>query len=316
VHSSEIHTSAVRRVTARTAARAGPPPWSDPTTTVGPPVSTLELLMPVPLPWTLPALPVAARWSVAVRDGGTGAVLAAVQPDQLQLTAGLGAVFLLVEVAARVAEGSLDPEEPLTWTEEEHVTGSGVWHRMDRRALGVRDLCVLVGAVSDGLATNVLLRRVGLRAVQARAVTLGCTRSTLLDRVRPRRTAEDPPTLSVGTAAELSAVLHALQAGTVVSPAVSAQVLGWLAAGTDLSAVAAAFDLDPLDHAGPGREVTLVNRTGTLATARGDVGVVHGPDATLTYAVLATWPEHADARDAVLAAMRAVGRQLRAAVGG
>ncbi|SDR80004.1 beta-lactamase class A [Friedmanniella luteola] len=272
--------------------------------------------MPVPVPWTLPDLPAAARWSVAVRDGGTGAVLAAVHPDQLQLTASIGKVFLLVEVAARLADGSLDPEEPLTWTEEEHVADSGLWYLMDRRTLGVRDLAVLVGAFSDNLATNVLLRRVGLTAVQARAVALGCTRSTLLDRVRLRRTPQDPPTLSVGTAGELSGLLHALHAGTGVAPAVSAQVLRWLAAGADLSMVASAFDLDPLAHGEPDRGVTLVNKTGTISIARGDVGVVAGPDATLAYAVLATWPEHVDVRDAVLAAMRTVGQQLRAAVGG
>ena len=271
--------------------------------------------MPVSTPWSLPDLPAAARWSVVVRDAGTGAVLAAAQPDQLQLTASIGKVFLLVEVAARLADGSLDPEEPLTWAAEEHVADSGVWYLMDRRTLGVRDLCVLVGAFSDNLATNVLLRRVGLSAVQARAVALGCTRSTLLDRIRLRRTPADPPTLSVGTAAELSAVLADLHRGAVVSAAVSAQVLAWLAANADLSMVAAAFDLDPLAHAEPDRGVTLVNKTGTISTARGDVGVVSGPDAALAYAVLATWPEHADPR-AVLAAMRAVGRQLRVAVGG
>ena len=272
--------------------------------------------MPVPPTWTLPDLPPAARWSVAVRDAGSGAVLAAAEPDQLQLTASLGKLFLLVEVAARLAEGTLDPAEPLTWTDDEHVADSGVWYRMDTRTLGVRDLGVLVGAFSDNLATNVLLRRVGLTAVQARAVALGCTRSALLDRVRVHRTRDDPPTLSVGTARELSAVLQALQAGTVVSPAVSAQVLGWLAANADLSMVAAAFDLDPLAHGEPDRGVALVNKTGTISTARGDVGVVSGPDATLAYAVLATWPEHVDARDEVLAAMRAVGHQLRVAVGG
>lgn len=272
--------------------------------------------MPVPTPWTLPDLPAAARWSVVVRDVGDDAVLAAAQPDQLQLTASIGKLFLLVEVAVRLAEGALDPEEPLTWAEEEHVADSGIWYLMDRRTLGVRDLCVLVGAFSDNLATNVLLRRVGLTAVQARAVALGCTRSTLLDRVRRHRTPADPPTLSVGTAAELSAVLVALHRGVVVSPAVSAQVLAWLAAGADLSMVAAAFDLDPLAHAEPDRGVTLVNKTGTISTARGDVGVVSGPAATLAYAVLATWPEQADPRDAVLAAMRAVGQQLRSAVGG
>ncbi len=263
----------------------------------------------------LPALDPAARWSVAVRNASTGALLAAHEPDQLLLSASVGKIFLLVEVAARIAAGRLDPAEPLAWTDDEHVADSGVWYLMDARTLSVRDLCLLVGAFSDNLATNVLVGRVGLGAVQARARALGCVRSTLLDRVRLVRTPQDPPTLSVGTAGELSQLLLDLHRGVVVSPAVSQQVLRWLAANADLSMVAAAFDLDPLAHAESDRGVTLVNKTGTIGAARIDVGVVTGPAATLAYAVLATWPEHVDPRDAVLADMRRIGVGLRRAIG-
>lgn len=255
-------------------------------------------------------------WSVAVRDAADGTLLAVHEPDHQQRTASLGKIFLLVEVAAGLASGALDPDEALTWTDEEHVADSGLWYLMRQRTLGVADLAVLVGAFSDNLATNVLLRRVGVDTVQARARTLGCSRSTLLDRVRLQRTPQDPPTLSVGTAGELSAVLVALHQGTAVSPAASRQVLTWLAADADLSMVAAAFDLDPLAHADPDRGVTLVNKTGTISTVRGDVGLVAGPARTLAYAVLAQWPEAVDARDAVLATMRRLGGQLRKAVAG
>lgn len=272
--------------------------------------------MPVPVPWRLPGLPAKARWSVAVRDGGTGAVLAEVSPDSLQLTGGLGAIFLLVEVAAQVEAGSLDPDERLARTAEDDGAGPGIWSRMGQQALSVSDLGVLVGACGDGLATNVLLRRVGLGAVQARSVALGCTRSALLDRVRRVRTSEHPPTLSVGTAGELSAVLGRLHQGLVVSPTASARVLGWLGGTAGGSMVAPGHAVDALAEAGSGGSVLLANLTGVLPTACGEVGLVSGRDATLAYAVLATWPEQVDARDAVLTAVRSVGQQLRAAVGG
>ena len=256
------------------------------------------------------------RWSVAVRDAASGRLLAERDPDQVLRTASVGKVFLLVEVARRFADGRLDPAEPLSWRPEEHVADSGVWYLMDATTLGVRDLCVLVGAFSDNLATNVLLRRVGVEAVRATAHELGCRHSALLDRVRLDRTPADPPTLSVGTAGELSEVLRRLGQGTAVSAAVSRQVLTWLGADADLSMVAAAFDLDPLAHAEPDRGITLVNKTGTIATARADVGVVTGPATSLTYAVLADWAGADDVRDPVLATMRELGRRLRRAVGG
>lgn len=273
---------------------------------------------PAPTGWDLDVLDAVpeARCSVAVREVATGRLLAARAPDRVLRTASVGKVFLLVEVARRFATGQLDPAEPLSWSPDEHVADSGIWYRMDARALGARDLCVLVGAFSDNLATNVLLRRVGVAAVRATARELGCAQSALLDRVRLERTPADPPTLSVGTAAELSEVFRRLQQGTAVSPAVSRQVLTWLAADADLSMVAAAFDLDPLAHAEADRGVTLVNKTGTIATARADVGVVTGPSGALTYAVLADWEGRGDVRGPVLAAMREVGSRLRQAVGG
>lgn len=251
------------------------------------------------------------RWSVAVRDAGSGEVLVALDPDELLRTASVGKVFLLAEVARQLAAGRLDPAERLAWTEAEHVADSGVWYLMAQRDLAVADLAVLVGAFSDNLATNVLLRRVGVGAVRRMAQELGCVRSGLLDRVRLERGPADPPTLSVGTAAELSAVLGRLDRGEVLGPAVAGRVLRWLAANADLSMVAAAFDLDPLAHAEPDRGLTLVNKTGTISTARADVGLVAGPGGRLAYAVLASWSPEVDPRDAVLTAMRGLGEQLR-----
>ena len=276
-------------------------------------------VLPPPLErtWLAPldAVP-GVRWSAAVRDAATGTRLAGHHPDEMLRTASVGKLFLLLEVARQFEAGELDPAEPLSWREEEHVADSGIWYLMHQRALPLVDLCVLVGAFSDNLATNVLLRRVGLDAVATVTRELGCSRSALLDRIRRQRTPQDPPTLSLGTAGELSTVLSRLHLGTAVSAAVSARVLGWLAAGADLSMVAAAFDLDPLAHGEPDRGLRLVNKTGTISTARADVGVVGGPGGELAYAVLAEWSDELDPRDEVLRAMRAVGGRLRRTVSG
>jgi beta-lactamase class A len=90
-------------------------------------------------------------------------------------------------------------------------------------------------------------------------------------------------------------------------------VLGWLAAGSDLSMVAGGLGLDPLAHAAADRGLLLRHKTGTDTGVRADVGLVEGPRAALAYAVLANWePAAGDPRDAVLAAMREVGAALRA----
>jgi beta-lactamase class A len=246
-----------------------------------------------------------------VIDVEAGAVLLDVDAGAVLPTASVGKVLLLVEVARRVHAGELDPAEPLPRTPADAVGDSGLWQHLQVPALPVADLAVLVGAVSDNLATNVLLRRVGLDAVAATAASLGLERTALHDVVRDVRTPVDPPALSSGSADELARLFTRLAAGEVLGPEVSATVNGWLATGTDLSMVAGALGLDPLAHTAADRGVVLRNKTGTDRGARADVGWVRAGGATLAYAVLAAWAPDRDERDAVLAAMRALGAQLR-----
>jgi beta-lactamase class A len=152
-------------------------------------------------------------------------------------------------------------------------------------------------------------------------------RAAGLDGVRLHRKVRDtapapgtasPFGLSSGSAracADLMARLHRRDVG---SPSVCARVLGWLGLNADLSMVGGAFGLDPLCHNEPDRGVQLWNKTGTIADVLGDVGLVSGPAAVVSYAVLT---EHDDAhhpagRDSALAGMAQVGTALRAVVEG
>ena len=128
------------------------------------------------------------------------------------------------------------------------VGDSGIWQHLQAPSLPVADLAALVGATSDNLATNVLLRRVGLDAVRARTESLGLTRTALLDLVRDHRGPDDAPQLSVGSARELTWLFATLARGEIVSTRSSQRVIGWLSLNTDLSMVASAFGLDPLSH--------------------------------------------------------------------
>ena len=252
-------------------------------------------------------------WSVSVLDVASGAPLLEHRPGQVQRTASIGKLFLLIEVARQAAAGLLDLDEQVERRPDEFVADSGVWYRLRAEALSIHDACALIGAVSDNLATNVLVRRIGLDAVARTTRELGVTRSALLDRVREERGPEHPPTLSRGCAGELADLARRLERGEIVSPEVSQTVVDWLALDTDLSMVSAAFGLDPLAHTEVDRGIRLWNKTGTISSARIDVGTAAAGDRAIAWAVLADW-EHAsgDPRDAVLERMRSLGEAIRA----
>jgi beta-lactamase class A len=261
------------------------------------------------------------EWSICVRSAGGGAVVGH-QADTRLRTASVGKLILLAEVARRV---ELDPsygDRRLRRDSVEPIADSGLLQHLGVEELSVDDLAVLVGSVSDNWATNILLQEVGLPAVAETGRRLGLTQTELLDRVRRPRTPQDPPALSYGTAAELSGLMASLHRGEVVSEAVSRLLLRWLAAGVDLSMVASAFGLDPLAHQEIDRGFRVVNKTGTDAGIRADVGFVEGPAGHLSYAAIANWPDSAsggqesgpDRRDLVLTHLRRIGDGLRTAV--
>jgi len=217
------------------------------------------------------------------------------EPDRELSIASVGKLALLFAAARAIDEGDLDPAEPLRRTPADEVGDSGLWQDLGVDALPAADVAALVGAHSDNLAANVLLRRLGPVA------PLGSVR--LHDRVRDVRRPGDPPHLATGTARDLAQLF-----GAPLPPLVA----GWLSRNADLSMVPGDHGLDPLAHVG-----RLRNKTGTDAGVRADAGALEIPGGRVAYAVIANWPitsfhrhEGSDPSRRVSEAMRAIGRRL------
>ncbi|MCS3878413.1 muramoyltetrapeptide carboxypeptidase LdcA involved in peptidoglycan recycling/beta-lactamase class A [Gordonia amarae] len=296
----------------------------------GRPTLTVGALPDAPTaPFLLPPLDTRARWSVRIVNAADGAVLAEHTPDVLCKTASIGKIFLLIEVARRLESGELSPEQRITVPPELHVRDSGLLHMMAWHDVAIADAALLVGAVSDNLATNALIHLCGLDAVRAVAPALGYRDTTLVDYIRSERLPGMPWTASCGTGAELADLMRRLGEGdteesceaTILTPGVRARVLEWLAAGADTSMVAGGMRLDPLAHVDPVEDgVVLRHKTGTIDTARIDVGHVAGPTGRVAYAVAANWDDDVasghDMRSSVLGAMDTIGERIRARVTG
>lgn len=252
-----------------------------------------------------------AQVSASVMDLDTGRVLVAIDERIVLPTASIGKILLLIEVSARLTERDASGYGILDKTARDAVGDSGVWQHLQAPSLPVADLASLVGATSDNLATNVLLRQVGLQAVRARTESLGLLRTALLDLVRDSRGPDDAPQLSVGSTAELMWLFSSLARGEIVDTLTSSRVLGWLSLNADLSMVASAFGLDPLSHRGTDHGLLLVNKTGTDAGVRAEAGVLRGPRAGVAYAASVQFNDSGiAARLRVLEALRTVGFDL------
>jgi beta-lactamase class A len=252
-----------------------------------------------------------AQVSASVVDLNTGKVLVAIDDRIVLPTASIGKILLLIEVSARLTSRDYSGFGILDKTPRDYVGDSGIWQHLQAPSLPVADLATLVGAMSDNLATNVLLRQVGLTAVRARTESLGLMRTALLDLVRDSRGPDDAPQLSVGSTAELSWLFGALARNEIVDPLTSQRVMGWLSLNSDLSMVASAFGLDPLSHRGTDHNTLLVNKTGTDAGVRAEAGALRGASRAVSYAVSIQFNDDSlQSRLRVLDAMRSVGLDL------
>jgi beta-lactamase class A len=251
------------------------------------------------------------EWSISIRDT-VGHELACRNADRAMKTASIGKILLLVEVARQCGDGVLDGSALLARDPELQVADSGLWQHLHVDELSINDLCFLIASVSDNLATNILLNRVGLHAIRSLTESLGLVDTALLDYVRDHRTPDNPPTLSTGSASELSRLMSQLYRGELISTAVSDQVNTWLATGVDLSMVASVFGLDPLAHAPSDRNVVIRNKTGADPGVRADVGTIGRPTTGFSYAVIANWDAaDGERRDVVLSGMKSIGATLR-----
>ncbi len=252
-----------------------------------------------------------AQVSASAVDLNTGRTLLAIDDRIVLPTASIGKLLLLIEVSARLTAREFSGYGILDKTARDAVGDSGMWQHLQAPSLPVADLAALVGGTSDNLATNVLLRQVGLDAVRARTESLGLARTALLDLVRDSRGPDDAPQLSVGSTAELSWLFAALARNEIVDQLTSQRVMGWLSLNSDLSMVASAFGLDPLSHRGVDHDTLLVNKTGTDRGVRAEAGALRGSNRAVAYAVSVQFNDDGlPARLRVLEAMRTGGLDL------
>lgn len=248
-------------------------------------------------------------WTAAVVDVSTMALESSVLGDRVLPAASVPKVLLLHEAAARIAEGTLDPNALVP--RPGPVGGSGLWQHLGAGSLRVADAAALVGACSDNMATNALLEVIGLDAVRAAGVRLGCHRTALNDVIRGERiTGVHPDAVSQGTAEELAFLCARLHRGDG-GPA-SAQTISWLSAGMDHSMVLMPFGFDPLSVQDRRSGTWAWNKTGTDAGVRADTGVAAGPRGIYAYAAISGFqgPPHP-----AMERMHEFGCRLKEAVG-
>lgn len=255
-------------------------------------------------------------------DGG-GEI--AIDADVPAVLASVFKLPIVVAYARAVAAGTLDPGERTTVTARDRSGGVGTAGCADDVEMSWRDLALFMMSMSDNAATDALLRRVGLEAVQrvlddlglaGMRITGGCAElfASVLDdlgldgpeglgAVEPERlwalSALDPAQAYAGTPRQVTTLLAAIWSDTAGTPAACAEVRGILRRQIWSTRLASGFP-DGVD---------VASKTGTLLAVRNDAGVISFPDgARYAVGVFTRADSLADRRPAIETAIGTVAR--------
>ena len=188
-------------------------------------------------------------WSAAVLDARPAGASRPTIRTCVLLTASIGKVLLLAEVAAQLVAGTLRLDELLVRAPQDVVADSGLWQHLTQQSLSVPtwrrwSARSATNPRDERAAATGRARRGGgayrrPRTSQHRAARLG-PRHAVRRRTRRCCHRERRP--------KLAAVMAAQWAGAREGDDAALLLLGWLANGADLSMVAAGLGLDPLAH--------------------------------------------------------------------
>jgi beta-lactamase class A len=211
---------------------------------------------------------------VVILDPGTGEHLS-IRGGEPFPSASVIKLPILVELMYRVEGGDVGLDDSLSMLELDRTPGSGMLrHLTTPFSVTVRDAALLMIALSDNTATNLLLEKLGPRSVGVRMEELGMPETRVFRKVFGSPADSFDPAGSerwgfgVTTPMDQARLLAWIHRGDAVSPELSAEMLRMLEAQFYRNFIPR--------HLPSGVRVAL--KSGFVSAARNDCGIVFGPE--------------------------------------
>jgi beta-lactamase class A len=223
------------------------------------------------------------RVAVAVRHLDTGESFHCNEDDEMP-TASLIKFMLMLEVYLQASEGNLRLADMITLRKADMVPGSGIlaYHFSDGATFSVRDAARLMIVYSDNTAANLILDRIGVTNTNRRLDSWGLSKTRVYSKFyQPAKDAVDPARLKkfgVGStsARETLLLLEKVHRGKVVDAAACRDMLDHLKHCDDR------LKLKKFLPEG----IEVAHKSGTIAEARTDAGILYLPKGPVAICVL------------------------------
>jgi len=209
---------------------------------------------------------------LAVIDLASGETLS-IRGDERFPTASNIKIAVLLELFTQIERGRISLSDPLTLLKVDQVGGSGILQYFDTPLqLTVKDAATFMVNQSDNTATNLIVDKLGVRAVNERMDSLGYPGTKLWAKVsRSRQTSINPDStrvwgLGATTPMESARMFASMYKGEAVSTEASKQMI--------TMARSQAWGYNEIPRYLPAG-VVVAHKTGSVSATRNDCGVVY-----------------------------------------
>jgi len=237
---------------------------------------------------------------VALKDLKTGQTLLINEREVFPQASSIK-IAVLLETFKQAEEGRLKLDEFVALEESRKVEGSGILIHLGRPSLSlsIRDLAVLMVVLSDNTATNLLIDKVGLEAVNKRLDALGLAKTRLRRKMMDLQAAAEGRE-NVSTPLEMMTLLEKIWKGSALGEPYRKDLLAILAIPKD----------SPL-RAGVPEGIEVAEKPGELEAVRCDSGIVMLTGKPYVLSVMTTYLKHdADGNPAIAKVSRIVYEHL------
>jgi len=224
---------------------------------------------------------------VAARHLGTGAEVRVNDTDSFP-TASMIKILILFELVRQCAKGQAHLWERVTLRDVDKTLGSGLLSAFDAGAnLTLRDLAVMMMAISDNTATNVLIDRLGQYAINQACRDARMFDTELRGKIDFEKLRASPDNLAVTTPRDFVTFLTALRRGELIPAGYVEQVLDVMRIQKYIEPIRKRLPVNPYAREfGEAEEVWVASKTGGLQGVRCEGGLVHTPRAEWALCVM------------------------------
>lgn len=249
------------------------------------------------------------QYGIFARNLNTGQTIA-MGEHQVFPSASLIKVPILAEVLRRVEEEGLSLDETLVMRAEDQVPGSGVLKDLTPGTrYTLRDLSMLMITVSDNTATNLLIDYLTVDSVNALLRRLGLPQTSLERRLE--RVPAQVTRVNRTTAHEMARLMELVATGQLISQDVSRRMIDRLQRCQAPYAFAPPIE-DPR-YIGQLPAIQVAHKTGSLAQARHDCGIVFHAKGVFVASILSQGAPASQLQDRIHRIGQFIFRRLRAA---